>query len=477
VVCNGLNAATGAYLFPQLPASVLSQLALGEHLDAAERADLRARYLTREGASDLETIDNVNLHDLGETGWGVVFAHDAPPSIREALAPLLDHRRAQADKLSDLYREYSGPHGHRPDETANAFMARHGVAPGERANPAQMPYYLLLVGDPERIPYRFQYQLDVTRAVGRLHFDTDREYARYAAAVVASEKGPRRPRTATFFGTRNADDVPTRNSADLLVGPLARRVRERMAGWDVRTVLADDATKARLQAAVGGKERPALLFAASHGVGFPNGDERQRAHQGALLCQDWPGPIEWRSEIPHDFYLAGDDIGDDADVEGMIAFFFACYGLGTPKHDDFAREAIGTPVDVAPHAFVGRLPQRLLAHPNGGALAVVGHVERAWGYSFTWPGVSDPSDSFSDSVCRLLNRMPVGAAVEPFNERYATLATALESEKENVTFGAQVPDPGKLSMFWTARNDARNYAVFGDPAVRLPVDSGEVFRR
>jgi len=42
-----------------------------------------------------------------------------------------------------------------------------------------------------------------------------------------------------------------------------------------------------------------------------------------------------------------------------------------------------------------------------------------------------------------------------------------ESEKENVAFG-ETPNSGKLSMFWTARNDARNYAVFGDPAVRLP---------
>ncbi len=467
LVCNGLNAATGSYLLPEIPTSVVSQLALGERLDTGEREELRARYLALTAGIDYRPIDNVALGDLSQAGWGVVFAHDAPPSTREALRPLLEHRRAQASRVTDLYREYAGPDGHRPNETAGAFVARHGVAPGERANPAQMPYYLLLVGDPERIPYRFQYQIDVTRAVGRLHFETDEEYARYADTVVASETGPGGPRSATFFGTRNADDVPTRKSSEFLVRPLAQRVGESVAGCDVRTVLAEDATKARLRAIMCGEERPSLLFAAGHGVGFPNGDPRQLAHQGALLCQDWPGPVQWRKEIPHDFYMAGDDVADDAHVEGLVAFFFACYGLGTPKHDDFTREAMGTPAVVAPHAFVSRLPQRLLGHPNGGALAVVGHVERAWGYSFGWPGVTDPSDSFSDSICRLLNYLPVGAAVEPFNERYATLATELESEKENVAFG-ETPNGGKLSMFWTARNDARNYAVFGDPAVRLP---------
>src|SRR4029453_19205426 len=80
---------------------------------------------------------------------------------------------------------------------------------------------------------------------------------------------------------------------------------------------------------LGGGENPTFLFPASHGMGFPNGDARQLPHQGALLCQDWPGPT-WRKPIPPEHYLAADDIGADARPLGLIAFHFPSYGPAHP---------------------------------------------------------------------------------------------------------------------------------------------------
>jgi hypothetical protein len=236
----------------------------------------------------------------------------------------------------------------------------------------------------------------------------------------------------------------------------------------LQTLLGDAAKKDGLRRVLGGEETPALLFTASHGMGFPAGNTRQLPHQGALLCQDWPGPKQHHGEIPQDFYFAGDDLAPDARLLGLIAFFFASYGAGTPQLDDFAHRTFTEPKPIAPHPFVAALTQRLLGHPNGGALAVVSHVERAWSYSFFSQRAERQMAVYSYTLKRLIAGHPIGSAVEFFNERYAELATTLSSELEEVKFG-KFPDDYALAEMWTAHNDARSYAIVGDPTVRLGV--------
>ncbi len=464
---NGVNGDTGNYdLDPMTAARLFDVLRGVAEADNIKELAYRVQWETEE---HLGVVDGVDPTKIEEAGWGVIFPADPEgkfvPAIKNALKPLLDLRQSQA---GEFFRVYEGVAALRPGESKTDFLVRHGVPPADPANPEKMPYYLLLVGDPTQIPYRFQSQLDVQYAVGRIYFETLQEYANYAASVVAAEQDTaHRPKQAAFFGVMNPDDPATALSTTGLMEPLLAQMTADRQDWQIGAHLRAGATKAQLGNLLGGSETPTLLFTAGHGMSFTPSSGRQLTHQGALLCQNWPGPKAWngRGEIPQDHYFAGDDLPSDANLLGMIAFFFACYGGGTPQTDEFPKPGTSMLNQVAPKPFMARLPMQMLGHEKGGALAVVAHVERAWGASFVWANVQQ-TDVFKSTLNHLMDGKPVGSALEHFNSRYATWATELSTTLRDVQFGLQV-EPTNISSLWTAHNDARGYAIIGDPAVRL----------
>jgi hypothetical protein len=152
----------------------------------------------------------------------------------------------------------------------------------------------------------------------------------------------------------------------------------------------------------------------------------------------------------------------------MIGFHFACYGGGTPREDLYHFDSLDAPPAVAPEPFIAALPRRLLAHPRGGALACIAHVERAWGSSIVGVAASPQIRAFQTALAQLLVGRPAGVAVQEFNDLSAKMSEVLAGMLGRVA-RKQPVDDGELVTTWTARNDAGGFVLIGDPAVRLRV--------
>jgi hypothetical protein len=220
------------------------------------------------------------------------------------------------------------------------WYRRHQVAAGTFAAEV-VPYFLLLAGPPTAIPFDFQYLIGVEYAVGRLAFDRPEEYAQYARSVVAYETAPAvgSRREIVYWGTCHPGDPATNLSASLLLEPLARgvpggagAVKEPIhakVGYARKLYSGDEAVRDVLLGTLHADKPPAVLFTASHGISVKSGRTNQVTDNGGLLCQDWPG----FGSVKREHYLAAADVPDDANVSGLVAFFFACFGGGTPDAD------------------------------------------------------------------------------------------------------------------------------------------------
>lgn len=395
-----------------------------------------------------------------EVKWALLL----PPRSREteevatALKRLVDHRQGQV-----LYCPESRAAAEPEDWIINHYC---------QIEESERPYYVLLVGSPEAIPFRFQYTLDVQAAVGRLSFARLEDYAQYAQKVVDFETRNDAfvAKKAVFFATEHPwKDDPTPISRRYMTDPLVNMVQAK--GTPVSYFAGDAATLANLGSIFGGPEgAPALVYTATHGLGVPGTDEGVRRRlQGALVCQDYDGQAG---------VFSADLVPQAAFGHGSILFAFACYGAGTPKESDFFHW-IRDPrlLNYRPtRDFIAALPQKLLAHPQG-PLAFIGHLDPAWIFSFADPdrlegdrGWGTRMAPFRQTVDQLLQGASVGYAVKRFNEVYATISvklTNIENQfRRDATKGENPQWTKELIDTWMTRNDSQNFIVLGDPAVK-----------
>ena len=405
---------------------------------------------TRERA----LVDWIDPNDLGQTRWGILAHQDEDPAVLKALEPLLKHRAINAGKVRRLvFTEEDRLQG---EEAIDSFLDRYGVPPGD-VDPSQeeLPYYILIVGSPERIPFSFQAELDISHASGRLYFDDPQAYSRYARSLVAQELEPiRREKRLALFGTDNGDRI-TGLTSQYLVPPLAQKMADlKTDDWTLQTIAPPHASKEKLMELLTGKDAPTLLFTAGHGA---VSKKRPLQIQGALICSDWQG-----GKLAASHYICGADVLPEHDFRGTLPFFFACFTAGTPRYDVFV-EPGKKPWQWHEKSFIGALPQALLGHPHG-PLAIIAHVDQAFQYSFLWNENILGVAHFAGTYYRLMSGARVGYAMEPFRRRYAAAMASIKRarrRRKNMVDGDIIR--------WIGFQDARYYTVLGDPAVRLPV--------
>jgi hypothetical protein len=469
IAAQEFSAPFGVWADTGLPLNDLSIAATAEGLRGGLEKQ-KALFEKRVGAQHtFGAIGDVDANDLQQSGWGILFAPGVSQEIKDALQPLIQHRKHAAEP----FVIFDGDSGVVAGESPQAWLARKKVRL-DIVDPANgIPYYLLLVGPPDSLPFEFQYMLDIYWAVGRLWFDTADEFRQYAESVVQYETAASVPtsKNVAVFATEHDFDPATQLFTRNVVQPLCkgegdpprRRIGERQK-FGLQPLLGEDATKAALSALLQGKAgfgTPSLLFSGSHGMAFRENDRRQATDQGAIVCQDWSG----YGAITEDEWFAAHDVPQDAKVHGMMHVLFACYGGGCPEFDNFDRMN-SKPARIAPKPFFSRLPARLLSHPNGGALAVLAHIERAWTYSFQDDAGTSQVQGFRDVIGRLLRGERIGQATDAFNVRWAALSVQLSDAEYGLRLGADIP-LDRIGRMWIARDDARNFMILGDPACRI----------
>jgi len=456
---NGIDWTTGETLPPPSPFALIKDI-------DTDPDDVRRRAETG-GEFGLSTADIEDPDDLRQTGWGVLFGANVRAEVKAQLTPLLEHRAKQAHP----FKVFEGVHGSTAEDVRR-WLAEQNVGFATVNPAAGVPFYLLIVASPEDISFEFQYMLDTYWAVGRLHFDSTDGYQRYAEQVVDYETASAVAisRTVGIFAPRNPGDRSTTLLFHQVVRPLAegaqlfRPLGERQ-NFTLRIAVGEEATKDNLRAMLAGSggSRPAFLFTGSHGA-YANATVPNRLDRiGSLVTQEWEGAGSPLSEAC--CYSAVDLERDNSDLRGLIHFSFACYSAGCPTFDTYALQLDGTRRRLLDNNIVSRLPQRSLER---GALAVLGHVDRAFSYSFHNDRFVPQIQDMREVMVNVLRGWRIGRATDQFNLRWAVLSAALsDALRDGPHTGIS---EAALATQWVARDDARNYVILGDPAVRLRVE-------
>jgi hypothetical protein len=427
-------------------------------------------YTTTNSSFDAQSfvVRSPDLNDPQEVGWTFLVNSKDPQvsDIIEIIKPLAKLRKMK-DPESPLFFN-----SEQEIDWLNWLQDNYYAL---ELKSKKVPHYVLLVGDPKLIPFKFQSLLDANAFVGRIDFNSRNEMVSYINRILEHEKNKDKvSRNSLLMGTDKGVGDPTHYSAKYLVKPIADYISSKLK-FETKVLLAERATKKNLINELT-KLNPALIFTATHGGGFA--DENiltQKKLNGGIYCHD-PGDYS-----EDDILFTSYDVTDPYSLEGSIFFQFACFGYGTPAVSDFWHWTHGERRINSTEDFVSDLPKKLLS-VKGGCLAYIGHVDEAWLHGFT--DARNPEDvegkwhnrivPFVSCVNSLLTGEPVGRSINRLNTRYEEYSIYISNMVDQAVKNSVRLSPEffkDMADTFVTMSDAKNYMVFGDPAVSINIPS------
>lgn len=435
---------------------------------------------------------DANRNDLPLQRWGLVVPEgDEGDRMVEALSALIRFREAEQGAKAHIFRVP-------PNMDAKASVRwKNQVYWSEKIPNAERPLYLLLLGDLHQTSIELQHSLANATIVGRVHFtnDTGRTnfdaYAAYADKVVrfAQKKTEIVSPNLLFYVARDGTPA-TQVGRSKLIEPLLSESNdakqlENSSANEVTSIVGKTVHEF-LEA--GKSLHPSVLFTVSHGLGAPRGGwktpEEQWAGQGAM-------------SIAQDEKLTAEVLRGQTFLPGGLWFFLACFGAGTPSSsvyaawlDALAKQGVPGAASATAAAlqnlprsgerpFLAKLPQVALSNPEG-PLAVIGHVDLAWTFSFTGGKMFSESrkSRFSSMIDVMVRGSRVGVALDALLDFYRESNDALTAQMQLEADGQgsleTAADRVERGQLWMLRNDLRGYILLGDPAARLPLQQNVI---
>jgi hypothetical protein len=334
--------------------------------------------------------------------------------------------------------------------------------------PDALPFYLLIVGEPEAIPWDIQYVLNETRAVGRLALTGD-ALDRYVAALQSGWAGAGCDIRSPFVWAvdHGGTDI-SRTMCDALAAPVFAKYHldsDLQAGATMAGGIGQTATAAELLRGLA--RNPGVVVTTSHGKTGPLVNGRMPREE-----------LGWLVDSDHQAIDPAKLIGP-WQPDGAIWYAHACCSAGSHSPSRYrglfgADSPIGKVLDDVATAgsTVAPLPQALLGAARP-ARAFIGQVEPTFNWTLQHPAnlqylTNDLQNCLYGGIYSAKPPKPVGLA---FREHYQrVLGLAAEYALNLALFNGGAPGSPETLVLYAqlAMCDIRSMVILGDPTVSLP---------